>query len=253
METNLLIDHSAYLVSLGRELTKMGFTVDGRERTFTHKDMVEVTERAAKRTHTFLDLQDMIRFALSEGSPEHSMILFDDKAVALVLDRVWMENRSVFNLKKSDEWLRWLRAFSQNDLVDHLTAWGQMDTRFGKEALDEVLFALKKLQLAQTVTYGAESKDGRVISLNYTLDGGDPASGKLPREWILDIPLHQGMPKMTITVELSINMPKDDGGKPTFAFSCLRKDAYFEMSLQSVKATLEEAMGTNWLILKASV
>lgn len=221
----------------------------GRPRLFVHQNLKDVTV-APNRSHTFRSIDSLLEFAVADGEYGKSAVFVGEKAVVLLLDRHTMEGRSVYPIERSRALGRWLKTFDQGGLIDHLRAWGAID---GVGAgLDSTLLALAGLKLAQTIKYDSAHADGRTISLQYSIEGGDTRSGKMPREWALEFPVHEGGPSMQVELILDLQMPKNDAEKPKFAFSCPKLDAYLDESVAAIREQIVNDLGDGWLVLEAT-
>lgn len=224
----------------------------GRLRTFAAEALKEVTDRP-KREHNFFNLESMLDFARADADKDLAAVFYDLSQVVLVLDRKLVLDKSVFKIQDSRDLRRWLRGggFNQKQLIEHLQTWGgQAET--GTFSVDSALLALHGLNLSKTIVYQATHQDGRTVQLNYTLDGGDPKSAKIPREWSLSVPVHEGGPVMQIPVVLDLQMPDNEKASPTFTFSCPTIENLKDKSLELIRDTITRAL-PGFLVLNGTV
>lgn len=222
----------------------------GRERTFVGAGLKEVTDRP-KREHKFLSLYSLLEFAKGDCVPGKAAVFFNPKQVVLVCDRHLMEDRCVFAIEAGKDLARWLGVFRQKGLIQHLQAWGHQLTP-GSVELDSALLALHTLSLSKTVTYNNIQQDGRTVHLNYTLDGGDPKCAKLPIDWNVSLPVHEGGPHLEIPLRLEMTMPDHEKDSPAFGFTCITLDALKDESLDIIGSQMKDEL-PEWLILKATI
>lgn len=220
----------------------------GRTRSFAGTGLKEVTDRP-KREHKFLALESLLAYAKADCKPEMAAVLFDQDQVVLVRDRHLMEDRSAFAIEFGRDLKRWLSTFKQKDLIQHLQAWGDQVTP-GSVDVDAALLALHTLSLSKTVTYNNVQRDGRTVQLNYTQDGGDPKSAKLPRDWSVTLPVHEGAEHYQIPLQLDLVMSDNERDAPTFSFTCITLASLKDKSIDDVGKRLAEDL-PGWLILNA--
>jgi hypothetical protein len=215
---------------------------NGREQVFAHRNMMDVTKRANKRTHVFLRLGDLVKYAVANGN-EKSAVFYNDEHVSLQLDETWSENESRFNFERSDALNRWINpSFTQESLIDHLQCWGKEVSSSGKVNLDEVILRIIKLEMAAKINYERKYDDENNIKLTFTIEEGGNGQALLPKEWTLSIPVFDGSAPVAIPVRMKYRVPRNDNEKPTFSFDCPTLSSLIESETEKSAETLRNAL-----------
>lgn len=253
VEPSMTLDHTIKsLVDVARkQQVVQAVDAHGRQRTFMADGLKEITDRP-KREHEFLNLDSLIAFAVADADKDTAAVFYDLSQVVLLLDRKLVLDRSVFKIKDSRDLRRWLAAgFNQKRLIEHLQTWG-IQAETAAFSVDSVLLALHGLNLSKTVVYQATHQDGRTVQLNYTLDGGDPKSAKIPREWTLSVPIHEGGPAFSVPLLLDLTMPDNEKGTPVFTFTCPTLESLKDRSLSMIRDQIIDSL-PGFLVLNGTV
>lgn len=226
----------------------------GRDRLFVHTDngMTDVTKKPLSRSHEFLDLSTLISYARSDGNEKTSAVFYNDQLVELILDEVWMENRSRFKLAHSQAVSRWLdSSYDQADFIDLITAWSTEILSIGGKTdhIDNLLLSLQTLQLAANITYDSKYLDRNNIRVAFEMS--EPNSGNytlFPKDWVLRIPIFEGFAAVDCPCRMVMSIPKEVGQKPVFNLECPTFDCLRDQQIKMVGEELVKHL-PGWRII----
>lgn len=263
MSTELLRDIPTIL----EERTVVNQPSNGRDYTFAHEKMRDVTKRADKRGGTFLSLDSLLDYAEAYGKPAESAIFFNEQEVTLFLNEEWRENIGKLKVEKSKALRRWVNfgggskngVFDQETLIDHIECWAEEISIIyppagtGDISIPSFLKTIMELSLKVKISYDRKFQDRNNQSLQFQVseENGDAAENKaVPKNFKLNIPVLEGAAPQEIDVRLAYHVPRAHGEEAYFYFECPKLDFYIEQAIDKIGEEITSRLGSDWRVFK---
>lgn len=196
-------------------------------------------------------IQAVIDLVQRKGSPERTVLFYNEQAVSVILDDSIMDrpqDKATYGFTLSDAFAEWQnifgRAMSQKSFVDFLRRRPVGEI----EDLDQLLGTVQNLKIATEIIGEYQTDDINNITLMFKSADGE-GSAKIPRLLqVTLILLNESDFEQTIEVELEWQKPKAENERPVFVLSCPKVQRYIKEAVDNEVAKLKAALD-GYLIL----
>jgi uncharacterized protein YfdQ (DUF2303 family) len=222
-------------------------------------DQAEARKPAPSRrkgTATHLEVESFIEH-VNRFKDEGSAIFADTQSVRLnaVFDYHkadaprWGQHRAVYTCPLSRQWQLWIAAnekeMSQDTFADFIDAnLKDLASRRGNEISDDIAQPAAVVEMARNLSVRSNVVFERKVdpttgaSSLVSKDERDASSTKIPRAFLLGIPVFEGGAAYQIEARLRLKM---QGGRPTFSFALYQTDVILRDAFGEVRTKVKDA------------
>ncbi len=239
---------------MSKDTERVHITPSGESIQIWHGDLPPVHQ--FRGTDYRLDsTASVVQFVKTKGSPEHTVISYNDTAIKVILDDTVVDRPqdvAVYGFTPSQDLIDWKaildRPLYQKEFVDFLKRRDSFEVR----NVESLIAAVQKLKVNTQIVGDYQFDDNNNFTFMFRSQDGE-GSVRLPSVFSVWITLlNESEHKAALDVELELRKPTSEKERPAFVLTCPKLPRYMKDAVQHEVKRLKEAL-PGYLILAGKI